>query len=173
MVEHDEFYGWWDLSGDTIGRAMKAAERMTQRASKSSYRDVEGIDSTRAHFIGNCGEAVFARACGLPEPDFMRKATGKTDGGEDFKNIDVKTTSNIRTPELRVWTDKQRGSKYTRPAKVRWFVLIVYDEQQHRGRIGGYATRSEIFAAPIKIIGKHTAHYIPEARLHKPERREP
>ena len=172
MTEPD-FYGWWDLSADTIDRAMKAAERMTQRASKKSYREVEGTDSMRSHFIGNCGEAVFARACELPEPDFMRKATGKTDGGEDFKNIDVKTTSKIINPELRVWTDKRHGSKYTRPAKVRWFVLVVYDEALCRGRIGGYATRAEIFDAPIKTIGEHRAHYIPEARLHKPERREP
>jgi hypothetical protein len=168
MIDSERFYGWWELPIDTVERCAKAADEMTRRARVSSFRRMDNTDSVRAHFIGNCGEAVFALVRGWPEPDFLKKATGKTDGGEDFPGLDIKTTTHS-PPSLNVWADKRFGSRFTRAAKVRWFVLIEYDDTKRRGRICGYATRAEVFAAPVVSLGGHDAFSIPESKLHKPD----
>lgn len=146
-----------------------------------------GADYTEAHtgrrsstlaleedreYISNCGHALFCMVTGRQIPDFLKlaKATQERryDGGTDVDGtIDVKTSKHPN-PSLLLPEYKQEGGNNCRPPSkdLRWFVVVSYNPKRNLGRVIGWATVDEAFAAPIDRTKKYPCYILRSWQLH-------
>jgi len=105
------------------------------------------------NLIGVVAEGLYGEITG------QARSAGFGDGGEDFPGVDVKGTSHFAKPMLlRLATDPLRAER---------FCLVAVNLKSHTARYVGYATRSELAAAPEREYGYGATRTLTEDQLHK------
>jgi len=128
---------WFDLAPywDELKAIADGRDRQKSGYSSSRYWNRE------SHFHGLLGEQVYGASIGM-EPDKTLRALG--DGGIDFPDTDVKTSTFWNDPWLKVPpTDKPVGK----------YPLVALDIKGKRGYVACIFYRPEVGSAPLKDWG--------------------
>lgn len=106
--------------------------------------------------MGLLGEEVYGVVSSRPL-DLSAKITNLSDGGEDFPGVDVKATNREPPLLMRLRTD---------PLKAGFYALVHVALERRRGSYVGYATRSELDAAPDVEYGHGPTRTLTVEHLH-------
>ena len=109
----------------------------------------------RAHVVGFAGEKVIELVTGIPA-----WYGGPQGDAADcpYLNLDVKTTRALRRPCLR---QNVRGRRWHD-----FFALVTLDEARRRARLVGWASATEVRAAPVEPGYWGPMHVLPGNALH-------
>lgn len=121
----------------------EAARREQQKRGYASTRGWASGGNT--HLPGLVGELVFGRVIGK-EPDWELRAAG--DDGTDFDGVDVKCSTFLPDPDLKMPQGDLRKKK-----RSPFYALVVWNQEAGTAAYAGWATRAEVEAAPVKDYG--------------------
>ena len=129
---------WRKVSPSTWEQLEKKAQQFhnTKLSYKSTAETQWGMDAKRrinVRLAGLIGEALVASELGWRQN--LRLMPGG-DGGYDFPGIDVKTSTFISDPHLKVAPDKLTDGKI--------YVLVAVDMRERKASIVGHATAEMI-----------------------------
>jgi len=145
-------FEWKDLGKFWDTLIATASERDNQKRKFKSSR----YYNEKSHFIGLCGEMTYSIITGL-KPDLTLRLLG--DGGLDFPDTDVKATEYWKDPYLKENPDAA--------FVARFYVLVAIDTIQKRGRVCGWASRTDVQNAPLKNWGQGPRRSLHESCLRK------
>lgn len=132
-------FAWIDLTPwwDTITSVAEERQRI-----KLSRR-LPGNWTPDAHLLGMCGEFVYSRITGQ-QPDLVQRDAG--DSGADFPDgCDVKATSNLKDPVLRVKVECKHGF-------AKSYALVPVDLIRKCGYLAGVWSIDEVLKAETRML---------------------
>ena len=146
-------HDWFSYEDDLPLLTKVAEARERQKASYASSR--QWADGS-THLIGIIGEWRYGLAIGQP-PDLQLLANG--DNGSDFGGVDVKCSTYLPNPDLKVRPgDFEKGA---------WaFALVVIHQEFQLACFPGWAYAREMRAAPLKDYGHGPMRALNWRKLH-------
>lgn len=136
---------WWDLKPFWGWLTwLSEAREQEKRIARGS-----GPNKAQSHIIGLCGELVFALEFNLALDTHVYVGRGG-DGGQDFRNVDIKTAKFWRDPWLKIAPNARHWTA--------WYGLVALDQDMKRGRFCGLATQEMVRYAPLKDWGYGPMH---------------
>lgn len=131
----------WISYAEEIPRLQAAADARDRQ--KQNYASSHQWANGSTHLIGLVGEWCYGRMI-KQEPNLALLAAG--DGGWDFAGVDVKTSTYLSDPDLKVLvSDFDKGA---------WaYALVVVDQQKQLAAYAGWARAETVKLAPLKDYG--------------------
>ena len=129
-----------DLSDDWPTLLLLAEEREQQKRGFGTSKLLRGAAST--HLIGLAGECALAKITGKP---FDAKLRINGDGGKDFGEVDVKT-STYWPPILKHPVNPKFWPK--------WFSLVYFDEASKQAFFIGTVSKEELLSGPRRTFNQ-------------------
>lgn len=144
----------WLPYSDVLPALTAVAEARERQ--KQNYASSRQWASGSTHLIGIIGEWRYGLAIGEP-PDLRLLASG--DDGSDFHGVDVKCSTYLPNPDLKVNPeDFDKGA--------RAFALVVVHQELELACFAGWASARELREAPLKNYGHGPKHALNWRKLH-------
>lgn len=144
---------WLSYAGELPALTEVAAARERQKASYASSRQWA---SGSTHLIGIIGEWRYGIVIGEP-PDLRLLAAG--DNGSDFHGVDVKCSTYLPNPDLKV-----NPEDFAKGAHA--FALVVVHQELELACFVGWASAREMLASPLRDYGYGPKHSLNWRKLH-------
>ena len=150
---------WRAIKEATWDNLFSVAKQMHQvklgyRSTVETQWNMDEGKRIMVRLAGLIGEALVASELGLKlNLNVLRQG----DGGYDFPGIDVKTSTFLSDPHLKVPPSQVKEEKF--------YVLTVVDLNQRRARVAGYATCDMVRKAPQRNYGNGPMHFIRASEL--------
>ena len=145
-----DFKAWRPISSDTWNRCRDFSNTLDLK--KKSYKSSKYWNPD-AHFIGTIAESLVGVLIGS-HPNLDIQSAG--DGGHDFKGTDVKASTFIYDPELKITPKEFKGND---------FVLVVVDLKRRRARVAGWANEEMVRNGEKKDYGHGERYVLTEKEL--------
>ena len=145
-----DFRAWRPISSATWSRCRDFSDTLDSK--KKSYGSSKYWNSD-AHFIGTIAESLVGALIGS-DPNLDIHPEG--DGGHDFKGTDVKASTFIKDPHLKIDQKELKGND---------FILVVVDSEKRRARVAGWADEEMVRGGSKRNYGYGEMYSLTEKEL--------
>ena len=145
-----DFTAWRPISAATWSRCRDFSDTLDSK--KKSYGSSKYWNPD-AHFIGTIAESLVGALIGS-HPNLDIHPEG--DGGRDFRGTDVKASTFIDDPHLKISPWEFKGNH---------FVLVVVDPERKRARVAGWADEEMVRGGKKRDYGRGDRYVLTEKEL--------